>query len=1033
MFIRFLLIIVLSVLVFASPSFTEQIEIDLVEQMPNIPSPYEMRDWKLVTLGYDSLVFDFDLVGDYLPLIWWNQNPVNYPEHDSFGLETVVGTPRIHSGEAINVLPAVISATLVGVDKSDQNGENWVLMCEEFFNNRPEENVYLNGPVSQSGNDWWYDTMPNVFFYQLYDNYRGTGDFDYQFTSVADQWLRAAEVMGGETTPWDFPNMNHRAFSLSTMTPLDEGVREPEAAGALGWILYNAYIETGEEQYRIGAEWCLEFLDSRNTNPSYELQMPYGVYAAARMNAELGTMYDVEQMVNWCFEVTPLRNWGAIVGTWGDYDVSGLIGEVSFNSYAFMMNGYETAGALVPMARYDDRFTRAIGKWVLNLANASRLFYPNYLPPENQDSEAWAYEYDPNSYIGHEAMREEFGGQSPFATGDAINGGWGYTNLVLYGSSHVGILGGIIDTTNVSKILQLDMLKTDYFQNNAYPTYLYFNPYENEQIVEIDLGDDTYDLYDAVSNDLFSYGESGITEITIPGDEAIQVVLAPAGGVVTYYLDQMKIDDVVVDYNSGQQVDNYPPRIKSLAADPNPVFMEDETTVYCSAEDRDFDNLTYNWSADDGDIQGNGSEVTFIPPLYAVEVMITCVVEDGNESSDTSVVVIDVLDNRPPDISSITADPEILNTGDTSTLTCIATDLDGDSLLYAWSSVEGEIIGEGFVVEWTAPMSYGFHYVSCTVSDEGTQDIDSVGIVVGSRVGYYSFHGNGFDQSGFDNHGEVIEAVPTEDRFGNPNTAFYFDGENDHIRIPVNQSLNFQEEISLNFWMNVAQHPDGESFPISHGSWENRWKVSIIPNHHLRWTLNTDNGIIDLDSDTIIEEDTWYNITVTFGNGQAKIYLDAEPDASRDHTGVINQSNIDLTIGQILPGNTQYNFNGIIDDVMIYNRVLSDEEIIELYNRTAVENLAGDKILPSEFVLHQNYPNPFNSSTTITYSLPVQADVNIEVFNISGRLVNTLLHTKKSAGTYITRWDAGESSSGIYFIRMDAGSYHYVRKVVLIK
>ena len=113
------------------------------------------------------------------------------------------------------------------------------------------------------------------------------------------------------------------------------------------------------------------------------------------------------------------------------------------------MNVFEQIGALVPLVRYDDRFARAIGKWVLNAANAARFFYPNYLQDNHQDSEEWAQQYDPNSYIAHEAMRKETGSVSPYATGDAISGGWGKTNLTLYSSSHAGILGGIIDTTNI--------------------------------------------------------------------------------------------------------------------------------------------------------------------------------------------------------------------------------------------------------------------------------------------------------------------------------------------------------------------------------------------------------------------------------------------------------------------------------------------------------------------------------------------------------------------------------------------------------
>ena len=175
----------------------QQINIPRIEQMPNIPIPYEMRDWKNVAMGYDSLVFNSDKTGQYLPLVWIKTNTFNYPNHNSFGLHTVVGTPYPNNAEAINIIPAVIGASLVGIDKSNQNGNNWVLMCEEFFNRRPKENVYLNGPIATSGNDWWYDTMPNVFFYQLYDLYPSTGDFEYQFTSVASRWLSAAEKMGG--------------------------------------------------------------------------------------------------------------------------------------------------------------------------------------------------------------------------------------------------------------------------------------------------------------------------------------------------------------------------------------------------------------------------------------------------------------------------------------------------------------------------------------------------------------------------------------------------------------------------------------------------------------------------------------------------------------------------------------------------------------------------------------------------------------------------------------------------------------------
>ncbi|MGB5846927.1 MAG: hypothetical protein WBH40_00475, partial [Ignavibacteriaceae bacterium] len=719
-------------------------------------------------------------------------NTVNYP-HISFGLHTVVGTTSPLSAEAINVLPAVISASLVGIDKSNQNGNNWVLMCEEYFNKQNGANIYLNHPSGSNWDDWWYDVMPNILFYQLYDIYPNTGDFEYQFTKVADRWLEAIEVMGGSSTPWQKPYMNYRAFNLMTMTPFSSGVPEPEAAGALAWILYNAYIETGNDKYRIGAEWAMEFLNELNSNPSYELQLAYGVYLSARMNAQIGTTYDVEKLINWCFDVGSLRNWGSILGHWGNYDVHGLIGEVNgSNDYGFLMNTFEQAGALVPLVRYDDRFARAIGKWVLNASNAARLLYTNYLPDQNQDSEEWSHQYDPDSYIGHEALRQTLYGQSPYATGDAISGGWGTTNLALYGASHVGIFGGIIDTTNVEKILQLDLLKTDYFHPASYPSFLYFNPYTENKDISIYTSSGLYDIYDAVSNTFVKFGVTGNTTLTIPTNEAIVAVIVPAGGAITYDLDKMLINGIVVDYKSGLPVANYPPRIKSLVANPDVVLLGDSTNIYCTAVDRDNDTLIYNWSSTSGYIIGSGENVVWIAPSLEGSYYILCRVEDGYGNQVTDSVKIEVVEiiNNPPVIDKITAQPRKIHIGTSSQLYCNAFDPDGNELTYFWTSQTGTFSGSGSNVIWTAPIQAGNYFLTCEVEDTyGGVTSDSLEVSVrdtsihqsGELVAFYPFTGNGNDESGFNNHGTVFGAILVSDRFDNPNSAYQFDGINDYI------------------------------------------------------------------------------------------------------------------------------------------------------------------------------------------------------------------------------------------------------------
>lgn len=90
--------------------------------------------------------------------------------------------------------------------------------------------------------------------------------------------------------------------------------------------------------------------------------------------------------------------------------------------------------------------------------------------------------------------------------------------------------------------------------------------------------------------------------------------------------------------------------------------------------------------------------------------------------------------------------------------------------------------------------------------------------------------------------------------------------------------------------------------------------------------------------------------------------------------------------------------------------------------------------LPKEFGLSQNYPNPFNPSTTISYALPKASDVSIEVFNILGRRVASLVNQRKAAGNYSAQFQASNLSSGVYFYTLRInGKVLKSQKMLLIK
>ena len=88
---------------------------------------------------------------------------------------------------------------------------------------------------------------------------------------------------------------------------------------------------------------------------------------------------------------------------------------------------------------------------------------------------------------------------------------------------------------------------------------------------------------------------------------------------------------------------------------------------------------------------------------------------------------------------------------------------------------------------------------------------------------------------------------------------------------------------------------------------------------------------------------------------------------------------------------------------------------------------------PEAFVLFQNYPNPFNPSTSISFALPSKSFVSLKVFDLLGREVATLMNGQKPAGTYTQKWYAGNFPSGVYFYRLQAGSFTVTKKLLLLR
>jgi hypothetical protein len=89
--------------------------------------------------------------------------------------------------------------------------------------------------------------------------------------------------------------------------------------------------------------------------------------------------------------------------------------------------------------------------------------------------------------------------------------------------------------------------------------------------------------------------------------------------------------------------------------------------------------------------------------------------------------------------------------------------------------------------------------------------------------------------------------------------------------------------------------------------------------------------------------------------------------------------------------------------------------------------------IPSAFRLLPNYPNPFNARTSISYDIPIRSDVTLEIYDLLGREVETLVNANQSPGTYTVSWDAAGFPTGIYFYRLSAGEYTFTEIMTFLK
>jgi hypothetical protein len=280
-------------------------------------------------------------------------------------------------------------------------------------------------------------------------------------------------------------------------------------------------------------------------------------------------------------------------------------------------------------------------------------------------------------------------------------------------------------------------------------------------------------------------------------------------------------------------------------------------------------------------------------------------------------------------------------------------------------------------------------------------------------VAYYPFNGNANDYSGNSNNGFVYGATPTTDRFGNSNSAYSFDG-NDYIEIPSSTSLNPVNQLSIAIWIKATNLPNTYT-PILHkggpyqSGFTNREYIMFIEkngtsncNIYAESTGNIGRGYTNVNNVSI--NNTWVFYVATFDriNHYLKLYLNGvmEAQATDNNSSFINNNN-PLKIGAWDETNSTYApfYIGCLDDLRIFNKVLTEQEVLDLYNETA--GIADAEVSNIVF-----YPNPVNNILNIK---GLTDNSTISIYDYCGKIV--LSNQIKD-----NKIDVSSLSNGIYSI-----------------
>ncbi|MGB3078967.1 MAG: LamG-like jellyroll fold domain-containing protein [Saprospiraceae bacterium] len=449
--------------------------------------------------------------------------------------------------------------------------------------------------------------------------------------------------------------------------------------------------------------------------------------------------------------------------------------------------------------------------------------------------------------------------------------------------------------------------------------------------------------------------------------------------------------------------------------------------------------------------------ITDLAPLTAYEFGVSAVDVAGNESAASFLTLTTGLSEAPD-----TTKPSI-----PSNLTISA---GANSVVFSWDASTDEGGLGGYVVSVDGnyvdsldantisifiggldPLTpYTFEVYAYDLSGNNSEIADitasTTAPVVTAEPGlvaHYKFEGDAKDATPYNNHGTIGGNPQFETVTNRPNASgmdLKFDGDADSVLVPNAVQL-ISDYTTVSFWIRVDGQnlADPEAYIMDFGNYDERWKISLPVHRQIVWTTNSKNTLADHfihDMDSGAGNDLvigfWWYVTMVHDGTDDIIYIDGTEVARFAVTGTLNSTARSLGIGNNLENPGKQYFQGALDEIKIYNKALTGDEVSQLYTLgyTKVQDLQSEIRKYVEVI----YPNPTKDQLTIKHGFGSHhQDLLVRIFDQLGREVSSKKVGAKEMGNGSISLNVATLQYGVYSLNFvldgkNVGSLPFVKQ-----